>query len=173
MFPPTSTFWRRFWLLERAPQWSPAVVRHRPELAHLPPTDPYFARWTATRRVLRVLLPQLVVCFALIALVQVCANWILLQAIASLQHRIANNPATAAQAFTWASRIGPAYVLGANVIYLLIALWFGRRASRRLQRAARTELRRRGFPVCLNCGYEAGAIATARCPECGAAHTTA
>lgn len=32
----------------------------------------------------------------------------------------------------------------------------------------RTELRRRGIPICIPCGYEGGDIDAPRCPECGA-----
>ena len=31
----------------------------------------------------------------------------------------------------------------------------------------RTELRRRGIPICVSCGYEGGDIDAPRCPECG------
>ena len=33
----------------------------------------------------------------------------------------------------------------------------------------RAELRRRGIPICIACGYEGGDINAPRCPECGAA----
>lgn len=32
----------------------------------------------------------------------------------------------------------------------------------------RCELRRRGIPICVSCGYEGGDIDAPRCPECGA-----
>ena len=52
---------------------------------------------------------------------------------------------------------------------LVVAVWFSRWLVRGyLAWHLRTELRRRGIPVCLKCGYEGGDIAAPRCPECGA-----
>ena len=41
---------------------------------------------------------------------------------------------------------------------------------RHARRTLRSELRRRGIPICIACGYEGGTIDTPRCPECGVAH---
>lgn len=54
-----------------------------------------------------------------------------------------------------------------------IGVWFAGQfgeflAHRRAQRSLRSELRRRGIPICIACGYEGGDIAAPKCPECGA-----
>ena len=57
-------------------------------------------------------------------------------------------------------------LLGGVIAHGFGAFWVFRIRQRRL----RTELRRRGIPICIACGYEGGTIDIPRCPECGAAH---
>jgi hypothetical protein len=54
--------------------------------------------------------------------------------------------------------------LGSPIAHGFGAYW----VYRGTQRILRAELRRRGIPVCIRCGYQAGDIAAPRCPECGA-----
>jgi hypothetical protein len=54
--------------------------------------------------------------------------------------------------------------LGSPVAHGFGAYWI----YRSTQRILRAELRRRGIPICIACGYEGGDIAAPRCPECGA-----
>lgn len=53
---------------------------------------------------------------------------------------------------------------------LVVAVWFSRWLVRGyLAWHLRAELRRRGFPICIACGYEGVDIHAPQCPECGAA----
>jgi rubrerythrin len=48
------------------------------------------------------------------------------------------------------------------------AAWFLAWTIRRnYQRAVRTVLNERGYPVCMSCGYSLAGLETGRCPECG------
>jgi hypothetical protein len=49
-------------------------------------------------------------------------------------------------------------------LWFLNVYWFFRGL---LKRAVRQELNRRGWPVCLRCGYDLHAQVEPRCPECG------
>jgi hypothetical protein len=54
--------------------------------------------------------------------------------------------------------------LAATGVWHLNVCWFFRGL---LKRAVRQELNRRGWPVCLRCGYDLHAQTEPRCPECG------
>jgi len=80
------------------------------------------------------------------------------------------SPGTAA-AIANGSIIVPAALSALTVLASTVGAWVGFVMEREVQRIVlRTELRRRGFPVCMKCGYERGHPGVPRCPEC-AAHT--
>jgi len=55
-------------------------------------------------------------------------------------------------------------LIGTPIAYGFGAYW----VYRSTQRLLRSELRRRGIPACLRCGYVGGDMSAPRCPECGA-----
>lgn len=51
-----------------------------------------------------------------------------------------------------------------KVGFYYVGFWFGRRE---IQRGVRRALQKRGYAVCVGCGYDLRATSEPRCPECG------
>ena len=163
-----STFWRRFWLLEKPSTWSRSRLRRLPELAHIPPDDPYFARSARVRRFLRHWLPLLAALLVgEVAYILLFGSLARLVA-AALTPRMSTNPIGFRP---WIIAYWCVVVVLTYGVCYAATLRMGHILRRRSNTRFRTELRRRGIPVCLKCGYEAGAMSAPNCPECGNAHT--
>ncbi len=62
------------------------------------------------------------------------------------------------------------WLISTMVFMLLfsVCIWGVETAFRRpIRRAIRSELNRRGFPICQRCGYSLTGLTEPRCPECG------
>lgn len=166
MSPASRTFWRRFFLLDRKLGWTAGELKRVPERRHISPRDPFF-RWRRwfLRRGARD---------GLALVVGVCA----IRAVFILMG-----------VALWNTFVTPAFVAAPNgtrsisvTTYVLIvvqwlavttfAFWHIFRSARLERRALRSELRRRGIPICIACGYEGGDMSAPKCPECGAVQST-
>jgi len=158
-----STFWRRFLLLETADRWPTSRLRRQPELAHIPPDDPYFSRRARVQRLLRRDLPELALIIA-----GITVYWVMLGLLARISFDALSQSAMGPRMHPWiAAAVAAFAVLQYGVIALVIRLW-DRARTRRARLELRTELRSRSIPVCLACGYVGGDMSAPRCPECGA-----
>lgn len=160
------TSWRRFLLLEQGSAWSARQVRRRPELAHIPPTDPYFASRAITARFLRRGLPVIAATIATMLLIWYAWGFVAQAVLTFMQHPVDANSQGSSRASVHACVVS---ILVAQWVTTLGAgVWMTRWSSRRRRRTLRGEVRRRGVPICIACGYESGDIHSPRCPECGA-----
>ena len=145
-------------------EWSTHQLRLYPELKHFERTDPLAARWC---RPLRDgwWTEKWTGLFAVTVWTFVCLGLIL-------------------ACFGFAYRTGSrsmgsslvAIIVGVVIAWLpgswIVGNWSAFQTRRYARRILRSELRRRGIPICIACGYEGGDITTPRCPECGGAHGT-
>lgn len=165
------TFWRRFFLMERPTAWSASRLRSEPELAHIPPTDSYFTLRARVHRLARWYVPSMAagMAIALVYLVVTSMLYPLLSGAAI--HGTSGTHASSMRSMHRLIALGMAAAVGAQYLGLMaIVLWWSARASRRMRRRLRTELRSRAVPVCLACGYVGGDMHARNCPECGRTH---
>ena len=159
------TFWRRFFLLEPKTDWTAPELKRCPELRSITPNDPYFSRGAAVRRFLRTTLPELGVIMAALTVCCLILGLIARATLGAVSRLPTTNPL---MLHPWiAGGVVVFAVLQYGVITAVVA-WWGRLRVRRERHRLRSELRCRGMPICLKCGYEGGDINAPKCPECGA-----
>jgi hypothetical protein len=140
-------------------EWTTKQLRGLPELRHLAPDDPALVRWNRRQWIPQVLSLGVFLSIAV-------PTWILaLVCIAETMDSNASYSARQLQLLTFSSLV---LFLGSFPLALLGGAFGAFLAYRIGLRKLRTELRRRGIPICIRCGYQAGDIAAHRCPECGA-----
>ena len=133
-----------------------------PELRHFRDGDPFITRWHD-----RIWLPQLCsliffLCFGA-PMWGVAAHCYAEALNSNVPYSVAQQRGYAVSAVVLLLASVPVGALGGA----LGAFFVHRDALGRL----RSELRRRGIPICIACGYEGGTIDIPRCPECGVVHT--
>ncbi len=142
----------------RRSPWSRGQLRLIPELRHFQPTDPFARRWTDRFG------PGwwLMIGAATGLAVVLSLAWHVL-ALALF------DPLTRSlHAGTRFELMMMGLVSMSTLVVVLGAGFLGGRLAHRVRiRVLRTELRRRGIPICIACGYEGGDIDATRCPECG------
>ena len=141
--------------------WTRRQLERFPELARFAPDDAFAARccrpfragwWNAA------LMSGTVVFLWSIVWGVVCFLWI---------------GSSSGQRLHAPSALGASVAVVVWVAGVIVAAWGARWVVRGyLAWHLRTELRCRGFPICIACGYEGVDIDALQCPECGAAHTT-
>jgi hypothetical protein len=162
-----TTFWRRFFLVEKPTSWPASRIRRQPELAHIPPTDPYFVWPARIARLVRWDLPDLGVGIALAALFAWAYSVAYGLVVPVICASTVGNPIALRP---WiAAAMAVAFFLHYASITAIVMWWMPGWFKRHNGRL-RAELRRRSIPICIACGYEGGDIAAPRCPECGEAH---
>ncbi len=155
------TIWRRFFLLDPKTEWSAAELKRQPELHHLPPTDPYAKQWLVGR-CLGFWVDFGIVAACMLVYTTIWQGLCSLILVPLVTTHITSSP--------WLAYV----LLGANLCAIL-GLGVGTMlassyVAKRRKRSVRSELRCRGIPICVKCGYEGGDMSAPRCPECGAVH---
>jgi len=151
-------------------EWTANQVRRIPEIRHCAPTD-RLARKTVRRHALGRFSPN-VLALACVGgwilawmIATTCLFMVLAWAVPSWLGEGSPVPGWVWVAYMLSLPIGCVVSLIQSLRIPFIA-W-------RTRRMLRAELRRRGIPICVSCGYEGGDIAAPNCPECGAAHNQA
>lgn len=145
--------------------WSTRQLRRMPELRRFDPDDPFARRWASPWNWgwwLRV------GCGAGFGAAVLLVCGLLAPAVLGMGSQRFPSPTAPRSAFL------PTLLAAVGLVAAGLAAWAGYAMERSIQRTMlRAELRSRGIPMCIACGYDGGDAASPRCPECGAAYPEA